>query len=65
MLDVEHAMLAGKFQELLAQEREAEKAYQDLCGQVPDLIARRQIEQILREKHRHVQLVERLLEIVE
>jgi rubrerythrin len=65
MLDVEHAMLAEKFQALLATEREAEKVCANLAAQMIDPAAREQVEQIHREKQRHVQLVERLLEIVE
>ena len=65
MLDVEHAMLAEKFRGLLEKERQAEKMYADLAGQIADPGARRQVEQIHREKVRHVELVERLVEIVE
>ena len=65
MLDVEQAMLAEQFAALLAKEREAEKACAELLESIGDLNARRELQQIHREKVRHVQLVERLLEIVE
>lgn len=65
MLDVEGAMLAEKFRELLDQERQVEGLYAGLSEQVTDPATKEQIEQIHREKLRHVQLVERLLEIVE
>ena len=65
MLDVEHAMLAEKFQALLDTEREAEKICANLAAQITDPTTREQVEQIHREKQRHVLLVERLLEIVE
>lgn len=65
MLDVEHAMLAEKFEALLATEREAEKVCANLAAEITDPAAREQVEQMHREKRRHVQLVERLLEIVE
>lgn len=65
MLDMEHAMLAERFRALLEQEREAEQVYAELAAKVADLNAREQIRQIHREKLRHVELVERLLEIVE
>jgi len=65
MLDVEQVLLAETFQALLEREREAEKTYGDLATRADDPSARRQIELILREKQRHIGLVERLLEIVE
>lgn len=65
MLELEHAMLAEQFQILLDQERQAEKLYTDLAGQVTDPADRQEIQQISREKGRHVQLVNRLLEIVD
>ena len=65
MLDVEHAMLAESFRDLLEQERQAERTYAELVARADDPEVRRQLKLILREKQRHVQLVERLLEIVE
>lgn len=58
-------MLAETFHALLEKEREAEKLYAGLAGQITDPSTRRHVEQIHREKLHHVKLVERLLEIVE
>ena len=65
MLDVEHAMLAEKFQDLLEQERRAEQTYADLAARALDPAARQQLELLAREKRHHVELVQRLLEIVD
>ncbi len=58
-------MLAETFRALLKQERQAEKTYSELLANISDITARQKLQQIHREKLRHVQLVERLLEIVE
>ncbi len=65
MLDLEHAMLGEQFQSLLETELAAEKAYCELIGQIADPSIRQDVEQIHRDKLRHVQLAERLVEIVE
>ena len=65
MLDLEQTMLTETFQGLLERERQARDAYADLIAQASDPEAREQLEQIHREKQRHVELVERLLEIVQ
>jgi rubrerythrin len=61
----EQAQLAQRFQSLLAQERDAEKAYADLAAEVSDPRLRAEVEQLRREKRRHAELARRLLEIVE
>ena len=48
MLEVEHAMLAERFQTLLDTERRAEQVYADLIDQMSDPAARQQVEQIYR-----------------
>ncbi len=58
-------MLTETFQGLLEQERQARDVYANLTAQVSDPEARKQVEQIHREKQHHVELVERLLEIVQ
>ncbi len=58
-------MLAERFEALLEQERQAAQAYADLADQVSDPAAKEQFELIRREKLRHIELAERLLEIVE
>jgi len=65
MLDVEQAMLAEQFAELLAKEQEAAMACSELLEKVTDPDTRQQLQQIHREKVRHIELVRRLLEIVE
>ena len=65
MLDVEQVMLAESFRTLLEREREAAAMYADLTSRTADAVTLQQLKEILREKQRHVRLVERLLEIVE
>jgi len=65
MLDIEHAMLAERFEALLEAQRRAESVYAHLAERITDPALREQVEEIGREKHRHVRLTERLLEIVE
>ena len=65
MLDVEHAMLAEKFQALLETERRTEEVCASLAAELTDPAAQEQLAQLQREKQHHIQLVERLLEIVE
>jgi rubrerythrin len=62
---LEEALLRDQFGALLDQERQAAKAYEDLLPTIKDAAVREQVEQLLRDKHRHVELAERLLEIVE
>ncbi len=65
MLDVEHAILAEKFETLLETERQAEDVCASLIDKLTDPAAIEQLKLIRREKQRHIGLVERLLEIVE
>ena len=61
----EQAMLAEQFQNLLAKEQEAADFYAGLEGKVIEPGLKQQIEQLAREKQRHVELTQRLLEIVD
>lgn len=61
---LEQAVLREQFQMLLSQEQQALQAYADLVTKVDDPAIREQVEQLRREKQRHVELTERLLEIV-
>lgn len=63
MLD--QAILRERFEQLLLQERQAESLYADMLANVSEPSVREQIEQLHREKQRHVALTERLLELVE
>jgi len=60
----EQAVLRQLVQELLDKTQDAQKAYSHLAGDVGDPSMREQVELLAREKHRHVLLAERLLEIV-
>ena len=62
MLD--QARLRQQFQTLLEEERQANKTYMDLMSKVDNPQVRRQIEQLVQDKNRHIELAERLLEIV-
>jgi rubrerythrin len=65
MLEIEQAQLRDRFQVLLAQEQQALLAYEQLAAQISDPGIRDKVEHLLRDKQRHVELTERLLEIVE
>ena len=65
MLEVDQILLAEKFQKLLDQERQAEQVYAELADKIADLAARQQLQQIRREKIHHMELIQRLLEIVD
>ncbi len=65
MLEIEQAQLRDRFQALLAQEQQALKAYEQIAAQTSNAEIRGRIEQLLRDKRRHVELTERLLEIVD
>jgi len=60
----EESLLAEQFQKLLDREREAAEVYADLATRLTDPALREQVAQIYREKQRHIELTERLLEIV-
>jgi len=62
---LEQAALREQFQTLLAREQYAAEIYGDLAAKLDDPVLREQVEQLHREKLRHVRLTERLLEIVE
>ena len=65
MLGLEQEQLAEQFHTLLGQQQQAEKTYTQLLPQVTDSGTLAQIEHILRDKQRHIQLTQRLLEIVQ
>jgi rubrerythrin len=60
----EQAILAERFASLLTEQQSAERMYADLVPRITDPRLREQIEQLHREKQRHIELTERLLEIV-
>jgi len=62
---LEQVILREQFQVLLDKEREAEKVYAEQAAKVASGLLRAQIEQLRRDKQRHIRLIERLLEIVD
>jgi rubrerythrin len=62
---LEQALLRERFEELLDQQRQAAGFYAAWAARLTDPKLRQQVEQIHREKTRHIALTERLLEIVE
>jgi len=62
---LEQALLREQVQELVAAERQAETAYARLVETVSDPALRDQLEQLRRDKQRHIRLAERLLEILD
>jgi rubrerythrin len=62
---LEQHRLREQFQVLLDQEQRALAAYAELASKVHDPSLRDKVEELRRDKARHVELAERLLEIVE
>ena len=65
MLELEHEVLAEQFEALLRQEQQVEESYAGLAQKVTDPAALADIKNIHRDKQRHIQLAQRLLEIVD
>jgi rubrerythrin len=61
----EEAELAEQFNALLDQEQQAADYYATMASKTDDPQVRRLVEQVHREKKRHIQLTQRLLEIVD
>jgi len=61
----EEEQLAEQFTALLDQQQHAADHYAAVAAQTDDPQVRRQVEQVCREKNRHIQLTQRLLEIVD
>lgn len=61
---LEQAMLREQFLALLEQQRQAAQIYADLA-ETGDEGIREQLQQLQNDKNRHIQLTERLLEIVD
>jgi rubrerythrin len=62
---LEQALLREQVAALLEKERQAERVYADLAAKQSDPRLRKQLEELHRDKHRHIALAERLLEILE
>jgi len=61
----EQAALAEQFRVLIAKEQQAVKICADLEAKAADPSFRQEIGQLLREKQHHIELAQRLLEIVQ
>jgi len=61
----EEAQLAEQFDVMLDQQQQAANYYAAMVAQTDDPQVRRQVEQVCREKKRHIQLTQRLIEIVD
>jgi len=61
----EEAELAEQFNALLDQQQHAADHYETVAAQTSDPQMKHQMEQVCREKKRHIQLTQRLLEIVD
>ena len=61
----ERAILREQFSAMLAKVRTAASQYDQLARSTEDPEARDQLQRLAREEYRHVQLTERLLEIVD
>ena len=60
----EQAMLSERFEQLLLKQQAAAQAYQQLLDALRDPDLRADVDQVCRDKKRHIRLSERLLEIV-
>jgi len=64
MLELEQAQLREQFESLLTQQKQALAAYAELAAKLDDPAMRGHLAQLQRDKQRHIELTERLLEIV-
>jgi rubrerythrin len=61
----ERSLLREHFSAMLAEVRTAASEYDRLARSAEDAHAREQLERLARDEHRHLELTERLLEIVD
>lgn len=62
---LEQAMLAEQIESLLNAERQAAGTYASLASRATDPALRSQLEQLCRDKEKHLALAQRILEIIE
>ncbi len=62
---LEQMILRERFEDLLARQQNALGCYESAGSNTTDPETRKQLNQLCKEKKRHIQLTERLLEIVE
>jgi len=65
LLMFEEAELAEQFNALLDQQQQAVNYYAAAAANTDDPTMRQQFQQVQREKNRHIELTQRLLEIVD
>jgi len=61
----EETLLAEQFEKLLAQAEQAERMYAGIADETDDEGLKEQFQELRREKRRHIEMAERLLEIVD
>ena len=62
---LEQMMIREQFQTLLSESRQAAQDYAKLAGRLDNGALRSQVEQLQKDKQRHVRLAQRLLEIIQ
>lgn len=62
---LEQVLLREQFEELLGKQQSALGQYEEVAARETDPDTRAQLDQLCREKKRHIELTQRLLEIVE
>ena len=62
---LEQSLLRDQFQALLTREKQVLDAYADLAARSEDPALKEQLLALQRDKQRHIQLAQRLLEIVD
>ena len=62
---LEHTYLREQFESLLVKEKQAAESYGKLAIDLNDPTLREKLDQLCRDKHKHIRLTERLLEILD
>jgi len=65
MLELQHEMIAEEFRELLEQSHAVADRYMTLAAEAQDPELQARLQEVCRDKLRHIDLVQRLLEIVD
>jgi len=61
----EETLLAEQFERLLAEAQQAERMYAGIAEETDDAGLKEQFQELRRDKRRHIEMTERLLEIVD
>jgi len=62
---LEHTYLREQFESLLVKEKQAAETYGKLAIDLDDPALREKVDQLCRDKQKHIRLTERLLEILD